>query len=195
MALDLGADYDSVISALESLVTQLESSEPSTHKKDIDAAAVESSELVAEVLSKDERSMWSSDLRAALAADNSVMPRTELAVSQSVVTPSAGSVARTTIPAATVGAADTIMPSSSKGQSGGTEATSQEICSGDANCRSEFSMGKQKACTHGCDVIFCSVKCWREKRRKHEVECIALRRRRILKSIGLGGLAADEELF
>lgn len=51
-------------------------------------------------------------------------------------------------------------------------------------------------CIHSCDAIFCSAQCRRSKTREHAKECKALRRRKLLKSIGLSSSGeVDDEMF
>lgn len=169
MALESSTDYDSVIAALESLVTRLEDAQPAP-EFDIAAAASESAELVERILPPDERSSWDLELREALAADH-------VALSEK----NAGEC----VPVAR----NSYRPSI------GVDSPTDNSCQCERAHELEASSRKQKACVHGCGMEFCNVECWKVKRRKHEMECIVLVRRRVLKAIGLAGPVADDELF
>lgn len=47
-------------------------------------------------------------------------------------------------------------------------------------------------CIHGCGYVFCSAHCRRLQARQHAAECPMLRRKKVLKKIGL---QSDHELF
>lgn len=47
-------------------------------------------------------------------------------------------------------------------------------------------------CIHGCDALFCSATCRKRRMREHRPKCHALKRKEVLKKVGLN---SSEELF
>jgi hypothetical protein len=50
----------------------------------------------------------------------------------------------------------------------------------------------KKGCVHGCGVRFCGSRCWKMKRSAHQTKCNELRRRYILRTLGIVESASDD---
>jgi hypothetical protein len=162
-----GADeeLDKAIAALELLATRLEAAPAGELPTAFVEAAGVSAAVVDDVVEPSARAAWHASLNAALAGT----------------------------------CTDTYARSVSARSEEEGLAKKEAVARGSACAACGAGLGEEEQerrrdCVHRCGVMFCGVECWRKGRRRHAEEgCDVLRRRRMLKRVGLASV--DEEFF
>jgi hypothetical protein len=158
-------DLDKAIASLESLAARLESAPAAELPAALVEAAGVSAAVVDDVVEPSARAAWHASLNAAL-------------VGTCTNTYARPVSART----------------AEEGFAKKEAVTSGSACAACGAGLGEEEQARRRDCVHRCGVMFCGVECWRKGRRRHAEEgCDVLRRRRMLKRVGL--VSVDEELF
>jgi predicted Zn-ribbon and HTH transcriptional regulator len=173
-----GSKLDNAIAVLEALASQLETTPASELPAALVAAQTRSAAVVDEALAPAERDEWHASLTAAISGG-------EYAEISSVA--DTGKVDENSI---------------TKDSEKVKDVEKRQAVMGGASCAEcgivlrKKDEPKTKSCVHRCGVLFCGKECWYNGRRRHaEQGCDVLRRRQVLKRIGLDPAARDGELF
>lgn len=162
-------EIDHVIAELEALTARLESAPLSELENELSAAVVTSSELLKTALPPDESATWQSLFDQALQLSSPVETANSSVTS-----------ARNVTETMSVTHLDR-----SRGQ------ISNNCCQ---HCGQQLLEASSKGCIHGCKVSYCGVECRKIAHRDHVKECDELRRKRVMKRIGIAG-GTDGEMF